>query len=79
MADKNKETLELFSQKVKAIKPFMSIDYDFEKIEHYLTVFDEIPLKEKERFIEYLVRMIWGYNDRKQKGVQKKSIAKRIT
>lgn len=76
MTDKNKETLKLFNKEVEAIRPYMSIDYNFKKIEPYLTVFDEIPLKEKERFIGYLVPMIWHYNDNKQRGVKKKSITK---
>ncbi len=76
MTKKNKETFEIFNQAVKDIKPFMSISYDFENIEAYLTVFDEIPFREKEFLIEYFVRMIWSYSDYKIKSVQKKSISK---
>ncbi len=74
MTNENKETLKLFNEATEAIQSFMTINYDFEKLEAYLTVFDAIPLAEKQRLIEYLVAMIWGYKDDKSKGIQKKSI-----
>lgn len=74
MTNENIETLKLFNEATEAIKSFMTIKYDFEKLEAYLTVFDAIPLAEKASLIEYLVRMIWGYSDDKSKGIRKKSI-----
>lgn len=74
MTNENIEILKLFNEATEGIKSFMTINYDFEKLEAYLTVFDAIPLAEKTILIEYLVRLIWGYNDNKNKGIQQKSI-----
>ncbi len=70
------ETQRLYTEMLETIKPYVRYEHDFESLEPYLTVFDEVPSKEKEQIIEYFVRMVWSYKDSKRKGIQKKSIKK---